>query len=398
MLSQRLPRLALACILVLVLAGAGAAEKGPLEKAGQPSAEKGPLERVSKAAEAAKIEPLVIRMYNVQDLMLGRDFPYRSTVMPPTSLEPDMSGPAYGSAKAAAAQSEGGVAQLFGATEPTEDRSAASAFTPNVLSDLIQRTVDPDSWIENGGRGKIDRVGALLVVTQTAENHKKIAELLEQFRTDRPMIGIEAKWMLLDDAQVAQIVPEDAARRTVPIQVTAAALKEAKATVVYRAQVTCFDRQTTHMASGQAQALMANMTPVVAEAAVGWDPTISTVLWGALLEITPALTPGGNSVILKLHSCITEGQKTRTVQVTSAIPSSSSGAKDNPAGAGVAKADIELPEFLLHTFRTTVRAPLDKGILIGGMTSPKATDGKVLYLFLQVSSSKDEDKAAPKGK
>lgn len=64
----------------------------------------------------------------------------------------------------------------------------------------------------------------------------------------------------------------------------------------------------------------------------------------------------------------------------------------------MAKADIELPEFLLHTFRTTVRAPLDKGILIGGMTSPKAVDGKVLYLFLQVSSSKDEEKAAPKGK
>jgi len=396
MLSQRLPRLALACFLVLGLAGGAAAQKGPLEKAGQSSAEKGPLEKVSKAAEAAKIEPLVIRMYNVQDLMLGRDFPYRSTVMPPTSLEPDMSGPAYGSAEAAAAA--GGRGQLFGATEPTEDRSAASALTPNVLVDLIQRTVEPDSWVENGGQGKIDRVGALLVVTQTAENHKKIAELLEQFRTDRPMIGIEARWMLLDDAQVAQIVPEDAAKRTVPIQVTAAALKEAKATVVYRAQVTCFDRQTTHMASGQAQALMSNMTPVVAEAAVGWDPTISTVLWGALLEITPALTPGGNSVILKLHSCITESQKMSTRHVESAIPSSSSGAKDNPGGAGVAKADVDLPEFLLHTFRTTVRAPLDKGILIGGMTSPKATDGKVLYLFLQVSSSKDEDKAAPKGK
>jgi hypothetical protein len=394
MLSQRLPRLALACFLVLGLAGGAAAQKGPLEKAGQPSAEKGPLERVSKAAEAAKIEPLVIHMYNVQDLMLGRDFPYRSTVMPPTSLEPDMSGPAYGSAEAAAAA--GGRGQLFGATEPAEDRSAASALTPNVLVDLIQRTVEPDSWIENGGRGKIDRVGALLVVTQTAENHKKIAELLEQFRTDRPMIGIEAKWMLLDDAQVALIVPEDAARRTVPIQVTAAALKEAKATVVYRAQVTCFDRQTTHMVSGQAQTLMANVTPVVAEAAVAWDPTISTMLWGALLEITPALTPGGNSVILKLHSSITEGSM-RTKQVTSATPGGASGTKDG-VSAATAKAEIELPEFLLHTFRTTVRAPLDKGILIGGMTSPKAIDGKVLYLFLQVSSSKDEEKAAPKGK
>jgi len=378
-------------LLVLGLAGgAGAGEKGPLEKASLPSAEKGPLEKVSKAAEAAKVEPLVIRMYNVQDLMLGRDFPYRSSVMPPTSLEPDLSGPSYAEA------ARGGFGDLFGATRVDEDRSAASALTPNVLVDLIQRTVDPESWVEAGGVGRIDRVGALLVVTQTAENHRKIAELLEQFRTDRPMIAIEARWMLLDDAQVAQIVPEDAAKRTVPIQVTAAALKEAKATVVYRAQVTCFDRQTTHMASGQAQAIMADMVPVVAEAAVGWDPTISTVLWGALLEVTPALTPGGNSVILKLHSCITEAQTQHTMQLTAAIPGLSGGTKENPLPP--VKAEIELPEFLLHTFRTTVRAPLDKGILIGGMTSPKATDGKVLYLFLQVSSSKDEEKGAAKGK
>ena len=383
-------------LLVLGLAGgAGAGEKGPLEKASLPSAEKGPLEKVSKAAEAAKVEPLVIRMYNVQDLMLGRDFPYRSSVMPPTSLEPDLSGPSY--AEAAGGGGGRGFGDLFGATEVAEDRSAASAFTPNVLVDLIQRTVDPESWVEAGGVGRIDRVGALLVVTQTAETHRKIAELLEQFRTDRPMIAIEARWMLLDDAQVAQIVPEDAAKRTVPIQVTAAALKEAKATVVYRAQVTCFDRQTTHMASGQAQAIMADMVPVVAEDAVGWDPTISSVLWGALLEVTPALTPGGNSVILKLHSCITEAQSMRTKEVNAAIPSTG-GTKENPGAAGTAKAEIELPDFLVHTFRTTVRAPLDKGILIGGMTSPKATDGKVLYLFLQVSSSKDEEKGAAKGK
>jgi len=380
-----LSRLGLQWAAILVVTGlaaaAPAADKPALQ--GQPGVlgggvEKGPLEKVSKAVEAAKVEPVVIWMYNVQDLTLGRDYPYRSSVVPPTSVDPYAEG-AYVTEGGA-----GGNAGLFGEAPAADTASLTSSMTPQVIMDLILRTVGPGSWSDEGGRGSIDNVGALLVITQTAENHKKIAELLDQLRTARPLVTIEARWVLLSDDQVAQIVPDDATKRTVPQEVTAAALKEAGATVIYRGLITCFDRQTVHLATGKGQAIMANMTPVIAEAAVGVEPKITKVLWGALLEVTPALAPDAKSVTLRLHSLITEMQQIRTKMISTSIPGEKTGS--------VIQTEVELPEFLLHTFRTALRMPVDKGILIGGMTAPKAADGKVLYLFLQVSASKPETK------
>jgi hypothetical protein len=168
--------------------------------------------------------------------------------------------------------------------------------------------------------------------------------------------------------------------------VTAAALKAAEGTVIYRGQITCFDRQTVHLASGRGQAIMANITPVVGEAAVGFDPVVSQLLWGVLLEVTPALAPDGKSVTLRLHSLVTEPQAMRTKTIEASGPTN---AKGESSGA---KSEIDLPDFLLHTFRTAMRVPVDKGVLIGGMTSPKAADGKVLYLFIHVTASKPEAK------
>ena len=339
-------------------------------------AARGPLEKANEVAEAKKVEPVVIRMYNVQDLVLARDFPYRSAVLPPTSLEADTDWVSYSAAG-------GGFGDLFEAEAPEKAEELgriATTLSPSVLADLIMRTVDPQSW-EEDERVKIDRVGALLVVMQTLENQTKIAELLEQFRIARPMVAIEAKWVLLEDALVPKLFGAAGAKRTVPPIVMEAALAEVKAQVVYRGQITCFDRQTVHVASGRAQTLMTDLEPVVAEAAVGWDPTLNPLLWGALLEVTPALSPDRKSVTMKVHSMITEGKEVTTRTVEASV-----GDKAVPPTKG----EVDLPEFLMHTFRTTVQAPLDKGVLIGGMTSPEAVDGKVLYLILEVSASQDQ--------
>jgi len=348
-------------------------------------AARGPLEKANEVAEAKKVEPVVIRMYNVQDLVLGRDFPYRSAVLPPTSLEATTGWVTYSEAGA------GGFGDLFPAEAPEKAEELgriATTLSPSVLADLIMRTVDPQSW-KDDERVKIDRVGALLVVTQTLENQTKIAELLEQFRIARPMVAIEAKWVLLEDAQVPKLFGAAGAKRTVPPIVTEAAFAEAKAQVIYRGQITCFDRQTVHIASGRAQTLMLDLEPVVAEAAVGWDPTLNPLLWGALLELTPALSPDRKSVTMKVHSMITEGKEVTTRTIEASV-----GDKAVPPTKG----EVDLPEFLMHTFRTTVQAPLDKGVLIGGMTSPEALDGKVLYLILEVSASQDQPAEQPPAK
>jgi len=381
-------------ILAMVLVGAvaagtfaGAKDKGPLQQAGKSAdskkgsgEDKGPLEQALKAAEAKKVEPLIVRMYNVQDLMMGRDSRY-SGPLPPT--HPDAGG-TYLLSATQQAQAGGGGAGLFSGPPSVGDATAiASTLSPEVVTEVIQRTIDPENWEDVGGRGKITSVGALLVVTQTAENQKKIAELLEQFRAQRQMVAIEARWILVDDAQVAKLMP-DAGKQTVPVEVTDAALAASQAKVIYRGRITCFDRQRVHVVTGKAQVYVAGATPVVSDGAVGWDAQIGSALMGAMVEIVPALSPDGKAVTVDLQSHVSEaGAESRKTSITAAV-----GGKGPDTGTGTATADIDLPQWLLQTFSTSIRMPVGKPVLIGGMTSPTAADGKVLYLVLEISASK----------
>ena len=51
------------------------------------------------------------------------------------------------------------------------------------LIDLIQNTVDPDSWEENGGIGRIQSLNNLIIVRQSVQNLREVDHLLDQLRT-----------------------------------------------------------------------------------------------------------------------------------------------------------------------------------------------------------------------
>ena len=50
------------------------------------------------------------------------------------------------------------------------------------LIDLITNNVDPDSWTDVGGPGSISEYHGLIVVTQTAQTHKKVEHVLNMLR------------------------------------------------------------------------------------------------------------------------------------------------------------------------------------------------------------------------
>jgi hypothetical protein len=50
------------------------------------------------------------------------------------------------------------------------------------LIDLIMTNVDPDSWTDMGGAGSISEYHGLIVVTQTAQTHKKVEHVLNMLR------------------------------------------------------------------------------------------------------------------------------------------------------------------------------------------------------------------------
>lgn len=75
------------------------------------------------------------------------------------------------------------------------------------ITDLIQRTVDPESWRETGGdTGSISELNGTLVITQTPRNHAAITGLLSKLREIRSMqINIESRFLLVSQDYFEQI-------------------------------------------------------------------------------------------------------------------------------------------------------------------------------------------------
>lgn len=79
--------------------------------------------------------------------------------------------------------------------EPEEDLRRAGRVRK--LIDLIQVTVEPDSWFDRGGTiGRIEEFNGQLVVTQNSATQGQVADLLGQLRRQRAVqIAVEARFL-----------------------------------------------------------------------------------------------------------------------------------------------------------------------------------------------------------
>ena len=76
------------------------------------------------------------------------------------------------------------------------------------LMELIQSTVEPNSWVDVGGTGSIAsfETNLSLVISQTQEIHEKIADLLDQLRRLQYLqVTIEVRFITLRDDFFEQI-------------------------------------------------------------------------------------------------------------------------------------------------------------------------------------------------
>ena len=65
----------------------------------------------------------------------------------------------------------------------------------------IQQTIEPETWYDEGGEGRIDQYSnSKLIIWQTPEIHKQINDFLEKLRADLgQQIAIEARFLLVDE-------------------------------------------------------------------------------------------------------------------------------------------------------------------------------------------------------
>src|SRR6478672_11973714 len=168
--------MAVAVLATVGVGGAWAADaKAPATAA--------PTAAATEGAEA----PGVTRTYNVGDLVrTTADYPFESAVRPVTGW----------------GKGEGRNPGLI--VEEKKDEKGKSAKPGIGLEELvkvIQGTIDPDSWADNGGTsGAIQPLGSLLIVTQTEARQKRVEDLLGAIRKEYgPLktVSVRVRWVLL---------------------------------------------------------------------------------------------------------------------------------------------------------------------------------------------------------
>jgi hypothetical protein len=322
----------------------------------------------AQAATAEEDKPVrsISRVYDIRDLLMQRKaYPAQSALVPPTRIgEPRP------------------VAEVRAATtRPTN----ASDDVAKQLMDLIQETVDPDSWRENGGTvGAIRELQGQLIVTQTSENQALLMDLLKQLReTSARMVTIRAHWIFLKPADLKSVVKPSATDPALFVVDLDAVDKLAdRATKHYQGQVTCFNTQTVNVTSGNARTVVWGMVSNTGGGAnsVAYDPQSSIVQAGMLLEVTPVLTPDGSTVMLDLQSVASDwGGFTGN-------PGSGPRPTTRPASG---PPDIDHVQMLVQQLRTSVALPVGKPILVGGMTYTPWFEGEddgQLYLVIEADA------------
>jgi hypothetical protein len=259
------------------------------------------------------------------------------------------------------------------------------------LIDAIRTTIEPKSWDANGGEGTIAMLGNSLLISATPQVHEQITKLFDTFRKrwgTLRTVSLQAHWLWLSDSQLAGLLGEGQSKgeqRPAFGLVNDAAwesllkdLRQAgKQPAGYQAVVTCYNGQTVHAVSGCQRRVIEGMVPVVDGGEhAAYAPTVATLQEGAALQVTPMVTSAGKLVVLDVHSRVVllRGGLNRA---PAAVPALSE--------AREVAAMIDRPNIANQHLETTLRAPVDRRMLVGGMTfeaQPKPAEPS-LYLFIK---------------
>jgi hypothetical protein len=159
------------------------------------------------------------------------------------------------------------------------------------------------------------------------------------------------------------------------------------------------------------------VVPVVGSAEAGYQPVAANVNIGALLQVCPSSIPGKNSATVDIESMVTGWREgLDPVKIQSTTPSMDVPVDPTPGEPSTKQpgktSSVTLMDHLqmpVHQLACTLRVPLGKPILVGGLTldpanfnaaenksgdaknaEPKPIEKKQLYLIIRVSECEDE--------
>jgi hypothetical protein len=294
----------------------------------------------------------------------------------------------------------------------SEDANLAAEDGATELIRIITNLIETESWAAHGGPNSIDQLRSSLIISADEKTHAQVAELLEKLRKDRehkPTVSVTSHWLWLTDAQLRELIADDPPQDGKPRElgrsfglvdraafakhVAAIEEKDSKGRAGYRAAMTCFDGQTVNAASGRQSMVTSGFIPVVGDGNnVAFRPTFSVVKEGPAMQITPRISARGNEAVLDIRSRVAVREPVVDLSDVKEF-----GEETFYQGARRMSAMIEGRTIRVHQLATTIRTPLDKPILVGGMTygeEPKSGE-PCLYLFVTVTAQQPASDKSP---
>ncbi len=363
----------------------------------------------------------VTRVYDIRDLIINiPDF----TEAPEFDLESNnSSGRQGGGGGGGGGGSSGG---LFGGSSSSssseEDEISREELVEQIIQ-LIQETVAPDSWRDNGGTvGAIRELQGQLIVTQTSENQRALVGLLEQLRETRAIqVTIETRFLTVERNFLEDIgfdwdvtifdhnqegfgpitfgtntssftanplsgatgitlaTPGDgsAASNTLAgsygtflddFQVNfliRATQASQFSTTLTAPRVTLFNGQRAYVLVATQRAYVSDLDPVVGSQSAAFDPEIDVVNDGVLLDVQATVSADRKYVTLTLRPTLADAEIT-TFSFMS--PVTTGGGDNEPPQEEMQALTIQTPIVDIIQVRTSVSVPDGGTLLLGGQT------------------------------
>ncbi len=354
-----------------------------------------------KAGKAEAAEPaaedapkLIVRVYPVQDLLRAQaDYPYRGGLsgdLPGRQLSPAVhGGGGMGGGGAGGGGGMGGGGGIGGGggmggggmfsiprTSPTPQ--VLRQFGGGAVSQHEERENELLEIIDAGVKGNWDRdeverkiFRGNLIVRNTAEVHEELANFLRALRTNGDggrSVVVEATWLLLTPQQLETLRQPSGDHQTSRSAVSRKTFDEiSRQTTAIHGRITCLNGQQVHLATGRRQVISSGGTPTVGVGATGYQPTISVINLGAVLQVTPSIS-GDSKAFVDLQNIVTQWKEPGgPIQVTS---QAAAGSSEKQAAGPIVKTMLTIDRADIGTqeWSTTVSMPIGEPVYVGSVT------------------------------
>ncbi|HET6327125.1 MAG TPA: hypothetical protein VFG04_20760 [Planctomycetaceae bacterium] len=339
-----------------------------------------------KAGKAEAAEPaaddgpkLIVRVYPVQDLLRTQaDYPYRGGLngdLPGRQSSPAARG---GGAGVGGGMGGGGMFAIPSTARPPQvlrqfgggggGAVSQNEERENELLEIIDAGVK-GNWGEDGIEKRLFRGN--LIVRNTADVHESLATFLRALRTNGDggrSVVVEATWLLLTPQQLETLRQPSGDHQASRSAVSRKAFDEvSRQTTAIHGRITCLNGQQVHLATGRRQVISSGGTPTVGVGATGYQPTISVINLGAVLQVTPSIS-GDSKALVDLQNIVTQWKEPGgPIQVTSQAAAGSS--EKQAAGPIVSTMlTIDRADVGTQEWSTTVSIPIGEPVYVGSVT------------------------------